>query len=132
VEEVGNQEIFAERFIKPVNQLLERNGRGVRRDDRAFLAHGFDLFIKVVLDLQVFKNDLDNPVDIGKVFEVVLDIARGNQLGIGRHHEGGRVCLEHFLDSALGQLVAIVAGIFRHNVEQQNGNARIGNVGGNA
>ena len=128
---MGDAEVAGKAVGQTVGQQRQRNGRGVGRDHRAILADRLDLGIEVLLDVQALDDRLDDPVAIGQLAQVILDIAGGHQLGGALRHEGGGVGFEHLLHRAFGDGVA-VGSVFRDDIQQQDGDAGIGHVGGDA
>ena len=87
--------------------------------------------VQGLLDRQVLDHDLDDPVDVGKLFEVVLDVAGLDQLHGAFAHEGCGIRLRRFGQRSLRKAVS-VGGAIRDDVEQKYGNTGIGDLGGDA
>src|SRR6185437_5811412 len=100
-EEMRDEEIALEALGHSLDEIFERNRRGVGRDDRAFLAMLLDLLVCRVLDLELLEHDLDDPVALGELLQVVLEIAGGDEPRIVAMHERRRIGLEQPLDRAL-------------------------------
>jgi len=56
-----------------------RQAAGVGGDDRARRAHRLDLVQEFAFEFEVFDDRLDDPVNFGKLLEVVLEVADGDQ-----------------------------------------------------
>ena len=124
VEEMGNQKVFGKSLRTPFDQRAERDGGGVRRHRRAGLAHRIDLGIERLLHVEALQHDLDDPVAIGELLEIVVDIADLDQLGVARRHQRRRLCLEHPLDGAARHRRAVLF-VLADDVEQQHRHAGI-------
>ena len=127
IEEVRDHEILAELRRLIADQVGKRNGRGVRRDNRARLTDRIDALVKVALDLRIFQNGFKNPVALFDLWKIVIDVARRNQLdGIGMH-KGRRLGLCHAFDCALCQGIAI-SRILWNNIQKKDRNAGVGDL----
>jgi hypothetical protein len=131
VEEVGDHEVALEAVGQALDELGQRDRRGVRRDRRALPAHLVEAAIEALLDVEPLDDDLDDPVAVGDLAEVVLEVADSDELGGALRHEGGGLALQHLGDGAGGDRVAVL-GVLRHDVEQQHRHARIRDLRGDA
>ena len=131
VEEMGDQEVAAEACRQAVGELGERQGRGVGGDHGARLADPVELAVEGALDVQLLDHRLDDPVDLAKTLQIVLEIAGGHQPRRLPAHEGRRIGLGHALERAARERVPI-GGAGRHDVEQQDRDAGVGDLGGDA
>src|SRR3546814_196329 len=96
VEEVGDEEVAGEALRQAFGQQRQRQCRGVGRDDRAVLAHALETLVEVAFHLGIFQHRLDDPVAVGELVYVVLQIARRDQPGGALPHEGRRVAFSIF------------------------------------
>ena len=129
IEEMGDQEVAPEALRLLPGEIGQRDGRGVRGDDAARPADGLQPPVERLLGRRLLDDRLDDPVDVGQGREVVLQVARGHQLGRIRGHERRRLCPEHPRDGAARERTPI-AGPVRHDIEQQHRHAGIGDMRG--
>ncbi len=131
VEEVGDEEVAPERVGAALDQLGQRDGRGIGRHRRARPLHRLDFRVERLLDVEPLDDGFHHPVALGDAAEMIVDIARLDQLRRALRHEGRGIGLEHLGHRALGDGVAIVA-LARHDIEQQHGHARVRHLRGDA
>ena len=81
--------------------------------------------------LEVLDDRLDDPVDLLQPVEMILDIARADQLGIVAMHEGRRLGLRQPLDGTFGD-ASRSRRILRHDVQQIDRHPGIGDLGRDA
>ena len=117
VEEVGDQEVGGEPLPQPLDQRGERDGRGVRRHDRAQLPHALQLGIEVALGVRPFDDGLDDPVAVGDQRQVGRQVAGRDQPRRALVHEGRRIGAQHRLHR--------LRRATRHDVEQHHRHAGI-------
>ncbi len=79
IEEVRTEPAAAEVVRETFGDLGHRQAAGVGGDDRSGLAHGIDALQQLALDVEVFDDDFDDPVDLGQLGEVVFEVADGDQ-----------------------------------------------------
>ena len=79
IEEVRAKPVAAEIVGEAFGDLGHRQAAGVGGDDGAGLANGFDLAQQLALDLQVFDDGFDDPVDFGELRQIVFEVADGDQ-----------------------------------------------------
>src|SRR5579863_3792967 len=89
IEEMGDHKALAESLALAVDKQLQRNRRRVRGDDGFGLANSVDSRKQFTLDIQILDDRLDDPVHIGKLRQIVLDIARLDEFRPRRVHETG-------------------------------------------
>ena len=82
-----------------------------------------------MLDVEAFQHRLADPVAIGELAEIIFQVAGRDELRRLRMHEGRRALLHHLRDGAFRKLVA-VGGPGGNDIEQQHGDARVGDMGG--
>src|SRR5450755_495970 len=104
--------------------------RCIRTDNRAGRQHRLYLTIKIAFDVHALHYGFDDPIDIGEVFQVVFDVAEGNESGGAFAVEGGGAGLERLLKSCARYCIAILHLAGRYNIEQQAGNADVSEVRG--
>ena len=131
VEEMRDAEIAREGFRQTGSEFFQRNCRGVGGDDGARLAHGVELFVEVLLDVEAFDHGLDDPVGIFQIVEIILDIAGFDQADGAAAHERRRVHFFQAFNGAFGNRIA-VCGTGFDDVQQQHMRAGIGGMGGDA
>jgi hypothetical protein len=91
----------------PFGDFGYRKAAGVGGDDGAGLADGFHFLQQRALDFQVFDDRLDDPVDLGQLFEIVVEIADGDEAREGRgFEEGGGLRFFGAVESGGGDFVA--------------------------
>ena len=73
--------------------VLDGNAGGVGAENRARPAHRGHFLQEVLLDLEIFDNDFDDPVDFRQAGEMVFKIAHLDQAGEFRDRQG---CRAHF------------------------------------
>ena len=91
IEEVRAEPEAAEVIGKAFDDLGHRQPAGVGGDDRAGLANRFDLAQQAALDLEVFDDGLDDPIDVGEFLQIVFEVSDGHQAGERRLEESGRL-----------------------------------------
>ena len=122
-------EVVGEAF----DDFRHRQAAGVGGDDGAGLANRFDLAQQAALDLQVFDDGFDDPVDLGELLEIVLKVADGDQARERGLEEGGGLRLHGSFQTGGGNAVARgTVGVGRNDVEQIRRNTGIGQVRGDA
>jgi len=114
--------------------LLDREAGGIGAHNSARLEAFLHLAQQIPLDLEVLDDALDDPVNIGKPLEMVLEIARRDKPGVIRdeHRRGSR--RPRGLEPCRGQLAPESRGIqsqpllrvlgvqlLRHDVQQVRG-----------
>ncbi len=124
VEEMRDAEIPLEALRHALDEVAERDGRGVGGDDRALLAVPLDLLVGRALHGQILEHHLDDPVALRQQIQVILKIAGRHLPGVARMHEGRGVRLQQALDRALRHLVP-VCGALGHDVEQHHRETRV-------
>ena len=73
-------------------QLLDWDSRGIARNQRSRFSHGFDSLEELLLDVESFDNDLDDPIALPEFFQIIFKItylySLGKTLGIDRRGVG--------------------------------------------
>ena len=88
---------------------------------------------KLALDLQVFDDGLDDPVNLGELLQIVFKVADGDQARQRRLEEGGGLRLHRGFQPGGGDAVARrTVGIGWNDVEQIGRNTGVGQVRGDA
>ncbi len=138
IEEVGAEPVAAEVFVGDAcDDLVDGEAGGVGGGDGAGAAMDADTFEEGALDVEVFGDDLDDPVAVGDEAQVVVEVADSEEAGgVGGVEGGGFGLLEGF-EGGEDDLVALVpggvgGGSGRDDVEQDDGEAGVGDVGGDA
>ena len=88
IEEMRDEEIPREGIGQAVDEMRERDRRGIRGYRRAGPAHRFDPAIQGLLDVEPFDDDLDDPIAVGHAGEIVLDVADADEFRGALRHEG--------------------------------------------
>ena len=133
IEEVRAEPAAAEVVGEAFGDLGDGQSAGVGGDDGAGLADGVDLAQQLALEVEVFDDGFDDPVDFGELLEVVFEVADGDQAIERRLHEGGGLGLDRGFLAGGGEAVARGAvGVRRNDVEQVRGNTGVGQVRGDA
>ena len=133
IEEVRAEPGAAEVVGEAFDDFRDRQTAGVRGDDGAGLANLFDLAQQAALDLEVFDDGFDDPVDIGELVEIVFEVADGDQARERWLEEGGGLGLHRGFETGGGDAIARGAvGVGRHDVEQIRRNTGVGQVCGDA
>ena len=133
IEEVGAKPGAAEVVGEAFDNFRDRQTAGIGGDDGAGLANLLDLAQQAALDLEIFDDGFDDPVDIGELVEIVLEVADGDQARERGLKESGGLGLDGGFQSGGGDAVARGAvGVGRHDVEQIRRNTGVGQVCGDA
>ena len=131
VEEVGPEEALLEIVRAALGDLVDRQAGGVRRDHGRVARVLLDAGHHVLLDVHPLDDDLDHPVHVGDLVEVVLEIAEGDALlrRLGEERRG--VHLRRVLESAFDDRVglAFLADRLRRDIEEKDFEAGVGEVG---
>jgi len=93
IEEVRSKPIAAEVVGKTLDDLGHRQAAGVRRNDGAGLADCLNLAQQAALDLQILDDGLDDPVHVGQVVQIVVEVPDRYQPGERRFEERRRLRL---------------------------------------
>ena len=105
--------MLAKTFRKSCADLGQRNAAGVGGNNRIWLANSFNLTPQVALNFQVLCHCFNDPITMGKLWNVVFQVAWGDQLGnfIGEHATGPS--LGRSVNSLQRRSVAV--GLIRYN-----------------
>jgi hypothetical protein len=139
VEEVHDEEALLEGVAAPLEHLGDAEPGGVRRDDRVRGHDALQLREQRALRLDLLDDGLDDEVDVLQAIEVVLDVARRDELRVALVKERRRARLERLLEPSRGEAIARGAAallglgqVRRDDVEQQHFDAGVREVGGDA
>ena len=146
VEEVGAQEVLAEAFGAPGGDVFDGDAGGVGAHDGVRRADGVNARHELLFDVQPLHHYLNHPVGmLDGLFQVVFQVAEGNQRGVVFGEERGGLGLQRPLkalphdavaDFAVLQsqaLLFLVGGKFpRHNIQQSDGHTGVGEVSGDS
>ncbi len=118
---------------------IEKNPGSIGGNDRVRFAHRIDSAQQVLLDLEIFHHDFNDPITFSDLVEIVRKVADGDAIGIFGVHEKCRTGCDHFietgLDDAIAHLRVGVSAFFhvrRHNIQHQRAHTGTGKQGGNA
>ena len=96
-------------------------------------ADGFDFLEQRALEIEVFDDRFDDPVNFGEPLEVVLEVSDRDQARERWVEEGGRLGLFCGFESGGGNLIARGAvGVGRNDIEEIAGDSGVGKVGSDA
>ena len=133
IEEVGAEPVAPEIFREAFDNFCYRQAAGVGGDDGAGFANGFDLAQQGALDLHVFDDGFDDPIDFGELLQIVLKVSDRDQPRQRRLKEGGGLGLHRSFQTGSGNAVARrTIRIRRNDIEQVGRNTGIGQVRGDA
>ena len=87
------------------------------------------------LDLHILRDDFDDPVAAGDERKIIVEVADGNEPCAVRRVKGRRFGLFQCIERGQNDLVPLLLRCPRvatggNNIEQNNGEPRIGNMGG--
>ena len=136
VEEVHHDEALLEAVAASLHHVLDGQARGVRRDDGVGVRVLLDLVEGGLLDLERLGHRLNDEVAVSQQLQVILDVARRQQLQIALAEDRGGLLFLHRLDGARreagagGRVFDVVfgAGVGRDDVQQHAGDASVGKV----
>ena len=81
---------------------------------------------------EVFGDGFNDPVAAGELGQVVVEVAGSDEAGQGGLEEGCRLGLEQRFDGPGSEFVAGERFAGRDDIEQQDGDSGVGQVGGDA
>src|SRR5206468_3507698 len=88
---------------------------------------------EATFDFEIFGDDFDDPVGVGDAREIVFEIADGNFGGERGGEESGRLGFFGAVEAGEHDFVAVGGrSVFWNDIEQQAGEARVGEMRGNA
>jgi len=131
--EPGATEIVGEAFGNfPYGQAA-----GVGGNDGAGLANSFHFTEKRALQVEIFDDGFDDPVDFGELFQIIFKVADRDQAGERRVHESGGLRFFCGFETGGGDFISCkCAGagwdIAGNDIEQVARDAGVGEVGGDA
>jgi hypothetical protein len=145
VEEVGDQEVLLKVLRPALGHARYRKPRGVGGDDAPRFADFVDPREDLLLDVEALDHDLDDPVALRQPLPIVLEVADFDQRQEPFGVERGRLRLLDAFEPRRGELVpeprviggealllVLLGELGRHDVEQHNRYAGVGEVGGNS
>ena len=100
VEEVRHQEALLHRRRAPFHHLRDRQARGVRGDDGVLGEQRLEPGEERALDREILFDDLDDEIALAGLVEIVLEVADGDEVGVARREERGRLGLERLVLAA--------------------------------
>ena len=100
--EPGAAEIVGESF----GNFSDGQATGVGGDDGAGLANGFNFAEQGAFEVEIFDDGFDDPVDFGELFQIIFEVADGDEAGERRVHECGGLRFFCGVESGGGNLVA--------------------------
>jgi len=114
---------------KTFGDFGERDAAGVGGQDRAgFVTRGY-LAPQGAFGIQVFDDGFDDPVAIGELVEIVLEISGLDESGLFIDEESSRLLLQRGLEALLRGRGAMGAS---GDIQEKRRNARIGEMRGDA
>jgi hypothetical protein len=130
VEEMGDQEAGGEIVGEALGQGGQRNRGGIGTNYAIWRFVTVYLLVNYSFYTWVLYHRLYDPVAAGELVEVVLQVAGRHQPGVALMHEGRGIRAFQPFQRGLGDGAAPVrGGILRHDVQQQHGDPRIGDMG---
>ena len=131
--EPGAAEVVGESF----GDFADGQAAGVGGDDGAGLADGFDFAQQGAFEVEIFDDGFDDPVDFGEFFQIIVEVADGDEAGERRIHEGGGLGFFCGIESGGGDFVAYRWrrggwDICGNDIEQIARDAGVGEVRGDA
>ena len=137
IEEVGAKPMLLQVFVEASHDFRDGKSGGVGGSDGAGFTVLEHLGEQRAFDLKVFGDDFDNPVTAGDQRHIVVEVAEGDEAGGIRGEEGCRLGLLEAVEGAQHKLVArglgsVGGGAGRDDIEQHDGHAGVGDVGGDA
>ena len=133
VEEVRAEPRAAEVVGEAFGDFGDGQSAGVGGDDGSRLADGVNFAEEFTFEVEVFDDGLDDPVNFGELFEIVFEVADGDEAVERGLHEGGGLRLDGSFFSGGGDAIARGAvGVGGNDVEQVRGNTGVGQVRGDA
>ncbi|MMZ56874.1 hypothetical protein D1872_187820 [compost metagenome] len=75
---MSTEEMSTERVAPSFNHSINRNPGCIRADDRTFRPILLHLFPEMLLNLQIFNDRFNNPVDFFQMLQIIFQIARHN------------------------------------------------------
>ncbi len=125
--------VAAEIFRESFDDLCYRQAAGVGSNDGAGLANGFDLAQQRALDLQIFDNGFDDPIDFGELLQIVFEVSDRDQPCQRRLEESSRLGLHRgFQARSRNTIAGRTVSIRRNDVQQVGRNTGVGQVRGDA
>ena len=133
VEEMRSKPAAAEVLGETFGDLADGQAAGIGGDDRSRLADLLDLAEQFALEVEIFDDRLDDPVNFGELLEVVFEVADRDQAIERRLEEGGGLGLDRSFLTGGGETVARgTVGVGRNDIKQVRGNTGVGQVRGDA
>jgi len=140
VEEVGDGEVLLEGLRAALDHALDRQARGVRGDDGAGLHDAVEAREELLLHVEALEHHLDDEVALGGAAQIVVEVADFDQVGVLLREQQRRLALHDVVlatdceavAEGLGGGVVLLRRLRRHDVEEDHGDAGVGEVGGDA
>src|SRR4029077_4577929 len=90
VKEVRAEPRPAEVVGESFRNFSDGEAAGICGYDGAGLSDGFNFSEQRALNVEIFDDGFDDPVDICEFLDVIFEVADGDEAGEGWVHEGGR------------------------------------------
>ena len=126
IEEVRAAEVRFEIVAATFHQHRHGNAAGVGGDVRAWTAVLLHLFEELLLDVQTLHNHFQDPIALGNLVEVVVEVAGLDAFGEPLAVDGGGFALEALLEVPRGDGVA--GSFLGRQVQEQHLGAALGDV----
>ncbi len=134
---MGAEPVLLEVCVETFDDFVDGQAGGVGGGDGAGLAMPEDFFEEGALDVEVLGDDFDDPVAGCDQGHVVVEVAEGDEAGGFGREEGGGLGFFQAVEGGEDEFVArgglrvwCCAG--RDDVEKDDGDAGVGDVGGDA
>ncbi len=130
IEEVRAEPAAAQFRGQHAGNRGDGNAAGVRGQDGVRLHMRRDARQQLLLDLEIFRYRLDDPVAFGELRQIVIEVAGANARGGGWRVKSGRLALLQRVERLVRNGVA--GAIARGQIQQQDADAGIGQMSGDA
>ncbi len=130
VEEVRSAEVLPEVVAPPLREQRNRNARRVRRDERSGLAVLFHPLEELLLDVEPLDDDLDDPIAVGHLREVVVEVAGGDAPRKPLRVNRGGVALQRI--AQVSRRHAIARAFLSGEVQEEHFGSGLGQMARNA
>src|SRR5712691_2573589 len=128
---MGNQEVAAKALAAPLNQHMRWQTGCVGRDNSVGREDAFQLAIEIMLDIEPLNYSFDHPIDAVQLLQIILDVTHSNKFATTLAVKCRWPGFEGFFKAGAGDLAAVFCLAGWHDVEQQAGDADIGQMSGN-
>ena len=129
IEKVRAQKVAAQFFVEAGGDAGQGNAAGIGGKNGLGPAHRGNALDQAALNVQIFGHGLNNPVAVAQTVEVVLEVARSDQLGGRLGEERHRTLPGSRLEARQGSGIPLgLTG--NHDVQQVHREPGVGKMGG--